>query len=77
MSAMPLYTFYPTLESGLSDSFTTLELESDFDVVFQSLVILDRHRSAASVVVFCGDRKVHTRTRLDPALNAVLSQAAG
>jgi hypothetical protein len=73
---MPLYTFYPTLESGVSDSFTTLDLEGDVDVTLQALAILDQHRSAASVVVFCGDRKVHTRTRPDPALNAVLSQAS-
>ncbi len=60
---MPLYTFYPTLKNGLCDTFQSVELESDDRVADWALATLNRHPSAASVVVYSAHRKVMTHLR--------------
>jgi len=73
---MPLYTFYPTLANGLASSFETVELDGDADAAVHALRILEEHDSAASVVTYCGVRKLHTRRRMDGALQDALSRVA-
>ena len=63
---MPLFTFYPTRADGLSATFETRELESDEVATTFAARVLDRHESAACVVVYCGQRKVLERSR-EPA----------
>lgn len=60
---MPLYTFYPTQPDGLAPSFEAAELDSDAEAEVEAVRVLDGHRAAASVVVYSGDRMVHTRHR--------------
>lgn len=69
---MPLYVFYPTLKSGLCDTFQSIELDGDNRVGDRAIQVLDEHPSAASVVVYSGHRKVLARARMQPALAAVL-----
>ena len=58
---MALYCFYPCAANGLASTFETAELETDAEVESRALSVLDDHRSATSVVVWCGSRKVLTR----------------
>lgn len=55
---MPMFTFYPTRADGLSATFETHELTGDDAALAFASVVLDRHESASSVVVYCGPRKV-------------------
>ncbi|MDZ4373152.1 MAG: hypothetical protein U1C74_17245 [Phenylobacterium sp.] len=72
---MPLYTIYPTRLDGLSDSFETAELAGDADVLTEALRVLDAHESAVSVVVYCDNRKVLTRFKIDPEMPQGLADA--
>lgn len=71
---MPLYTLYPCRADGASDTFVTRELDDDTAASLQALDMLDLHPTATHVVVWCGDRKVHTRQRVHPDLTAVLGR---
>jgi hypothetical protein len=65
---MPLYIFYPTLQSGLCDTFQSVELPGDEYVPQRAMQALKEHPSAASVVVYSGPRKVFARARRQPDL---------
>ena len=58
---MALYCFYPCAPNGLASTFETAEFETDAEAGTHALRVLDDHLSAASVVVWCGNRKVLTR----------------
>lgn len=58
---MTLYCFYPCAANGLASTFETAELDTDAEAEAYALGVLDDHLSAASVVVWCGGRKVLTR----------------
>jgi hypothetical protein len=73
---MPLYIFYPTLKSGLCDTFQSIELSSDERAAERALQVLDEHPSAATVVVYAGHRKILTRARMHPDLAAILGPRA-
>lgn len=60
---MALYLFYPTREDGHCGTFQSVELDGDGGAAIRALQVLDEHRSAASVVVYSGHRKVLTRAR--------------
>jgi hypothetical protein len=60
---MPLYTFYLCQPNGDAWSFETFELDDDVAAYEEATVMLDQHRSAAYVAVWCGDRKVCTTPR--------------
>ena len=72
---MPLYTIYPTLPDGSSETFVTFELAGDEEAHILALHILDQHASASHVVVWCGARKVCTRPRVHSDQTAVPSQS--
>ena len=74
LGAMRSDTFYPTRPDGLSAAFEFRELADDGDAELRALDLLEQHTGAASVVTYCGTRKVVTRRRMDPALKAVLSR---
>lgn len=71
---MPAYTFYPCQANGLADTFISHDLEDDERARLHALYVLDQHASASHVVVWDGQRKVHTRQRMHPDLAAVLSR---
>ena len=58
---MTLYCFYPCAPNGLASTFETAEFETDAEAAIHAQRVLDDHLSAASVVVWCGNRKVLTR----------------
>ena len=63
---MTLYTFYPCHPSGDASSFETFDLDDDVAAYEEAAVMLDQHRSAAYVAVWCGERKVCTVPRDAP-----------
>lgn len=69
---MPLYTFYPRHEDGSSETFVSLDLDHDGLAARQALDMLELHPSAAYVEVWCEERRVLTRPRVHPDLDAVL-----
>ena len=58
---MALYCFYPCAANGLASICETAEFETDGEAERHALCVLDDHRSATSVVVWCEGRKVLTR----------------
>jgi hypothetical protein len=60
---MPLYIFYLCQPSGDACSFETFDLDDDVAAYEEAGVMLDQHRSAAHVAVWCGERKVCTVPR--------------
>ncbi|ODT89074.1 hypothetical protein [Phenylobacterium sp. SCN 70-31] len=71
---MALYTFYPCQLDQTSLSFEAHELEDDAAATVHCLYVLEQHLSAQFVVVWCGERHVVTRRRMDPGLAAVLGR---
>ena len=65
---MPLYSFYPYSQDGLSNCFATLELTNDTEAMVRLIYALDQYESAAGVVVWCGGRKVATHHSVHPEL---------
>jgi hypothetical protein len=72
---MPLYTFYPCRPDGGSETFSSFELADDAEAYDRALHVLDQHASASHVVVWCGERKVHVRSRVHADLRSALSRA--
>jgi hypothetical protein len=69
---MALYTFYPCQLDQTSLSFEAHELEDDTAAAAFCLHVLDQHPSAEFVVVWCAERQVAMRRRIDPALEPPL-----
>lgn len=74
---MPLYTLYPCRLDDVSIGMEAYDLDDDMHAAARTLQVLDEHQSAEFVVVWCGDRKVHTRYRVERELQALLSRPAG
>lgn len=71
---MPLYTYYPCKPDGTSESFVSIELEGDEEARRRALAILDQHRSASHVAVWCGERKVLDSNQLHSDPSTVLAR---
>ena len=68
---MALYTFYLCQPDGSAASFEAVELADDAAAVDHAPAMLDQHRSCAYVMVWEGERRVHTRRRAErPAHDA-------
>ena len=66
---MTLYTFYLCRPNGDASSFETFDLDDDVAAYDEAAVMLDQHRSAAHVAVWCGERKVCTVPRDAPGVS--------
>jgi hypothetical protein len=66
---VPIYTFYPQQETGVSPTFETFDLEDDDAVEAVARDVIVRHPSCASVAVWCAERQVgvHRRAPIGPA----------
>lgn len=73
---MTLYTFYPCRDDGTSDTFVCFDLADDTEAHIRALHVLDQHPASSHVVVWAGERKVLTRSRVHPDLRATLVQPA-
>ena len=62
---MGLYTFYPTRHDGVSALFTDAECVDDGHALLEAVRLLEEHRSAERVVIWCGPRRVLTCLRVD------------
>ena len=60
---MTLYCFYPCAPNGLASTFETAEFETDAEAAVHAQRVLDDHLSAASVVVWCGNRTAESNCR--------------
>jgi hypothetical protein len=74
---MPLYTFHVHRPNGAPLSLEAIDLEDDDRVVTLAFDLLNQHPNAAEVIVWCGERRVMSRNRVDESLRSLLSQAAG
>ena len=68
-----LYTFHFYRRDGAATGMDAVELTTDADAARQALAFLEAHESCHQVEVWEGDRRVMTRRRLHPELQAVLS----
>jgi hypothetical protein len=71
---MPTYTFHVFETARPSDAFEAAELADDAEAMGYAFAMLEAHPGAAYVVVWCGDRRVLTRHRINPALQDLLTQ---
>jgi hypothetical protein len=71
---LPLYTLYPRHPDGSSDTFLSLELTDDGEARIEALRVLQQHPTASYVDVWRGDRKVHTRARVQTPAQEVLGR---
>lgn len=69
---MATYTFYPCASKGLAETFVASELPDDDEARIHAYCVLDRHPEASHVVVWSGERRVYTRSRVHPDLAALL-----
>lgn len=69
---MPLYTFYPCKADATADTFVCFDLSDDAAAHVHALHVLDQHATSTQVVVWCGERKVLTRSAVHSDLMAVL-----
>ena len=71
---MSLYTLYPCKRDGTSETFATFDLRDDGEAYVRAIHLLDQHPSASHVAIWCGDRKVAIRPRMDDDSRSVLSR---
>lgn len=60
------YLFYPYRADGVALSFEAMQLPSDDDALARAARVLEEHATAASIVVWRGDRLLHRVSRVSP-----------
>lgn len=74
--AAQLYAFHRYTSAGAGVGLDMVELASDEAALAYAFQVLQSHSSCDYVVVWDGDRRVLTRHRVDPSLQAMLSRTS-